>query len=153
MTEAPVESEAPGDDDDENDSNEESNQDDDDSQEDDDHEPSYTPRSRENLERILGLTDSEASKELSGLVDKATQTILKELKGIYENAIKPLETTYKYRDLSNRHFGGEKYHCRWHDIITEQLIWFWLELWRSWNLFQAHGCFHGTMVRWKVDHY
>ena len=112
MTEAPVESEAPGDDDDENDSNEESNQDDDDSQEDDDHEPSYTPRSRENLERILGLTDSEASKELSGLVDKATQTILKELKGIYENAIKPLETTYKYRDLSNRHFGGEKYHCR-----------------------------------------
>lgn len=31
--------------------------------------------------------------------------VLKDLKKIYENAIKPLENLYKYRDLSNRHFG------------------------------------------------
>lgn len=31
--------------------------------------------------------------------------ILKELKKVFDNAIKPLETMYKYRDLSNRHFG------------------------------------------------
>lgn len=31
--------------------------------------------------------------------------ILKELKKTYDNAVKPLETMYKYRELSNRHFG------------------------------------------------
>lgn len=31
--------------------------------------------------------------------------ILKELKKVFDNAIHPLEATYKYRDLSNRHFG------------------------------------------------
>lgn len=38
---------------------------------------------------------------MSGLTDKT----LKELKKVYEQAIKPLETTYRYRELSNRHFG------------------------------------------------
>lgn len=36
---------------------------------------------------------------------KVADVILKDLKRIYETNIKPLETTYKYRDLSNRHFG------------------------------------------------
>jgi N-terminal EH-domain containing protein len=31
--------------------------------------------------------------------------VLKELKKIYDNAVKPLETMYKYRELSNRHYG------------------------------------------------
>ena len=38
---------------------------------------------------------------MSGLTEKT----LKELKKIYEHAIRPLETTYQYRELSNRHFG------------------------------------------------
>lgn len=38
-------------------------------------------------------------------VNKAADIILRDLKRIYDNAIKPLETVYKYRDLSNRHFG------------------------------------------------
>ncbi|CAG7821224.1 unnamed protein product, partial [Allacma fusca] len=85
---------------DDDNSNESTEDDDDDSDEN-----SYVPRSREHLDRILALADTEKSKELSTLVDKATQTTLKELKSVYENAIKPLETLYKYRDLSNRHFG------------------------------------------------
>lgn len=36
---------------------------------------------------------------------KVAENTLKDLKKIYENSIKPLETLYKYRDLSNRHFG------------------------------------------------
>jgi hypothetical protein len=31
--------------------------------------------------------------------------VLKELKRVFDNAIHPLESMYKYRDLSNRHFG------------------------------------------------
>lgn len=36
---------------------------------------------------------------------KTGEVILKDLKKVFDNAIKPLETLYKYRDLSNRHFG------------------------------------------------
>lgn len=36
---------------------------------------------------------------------KTGDVILKDLKKVFDNAIKPLETLYKYRDLSNRHFG------------------------------------------------
>lgn len=36
---------------------------------------------------------------------KVAEKTLQDLKKIYENAIKPLEALYKYRDLSNRHFG------------------------------------------------
>lgn len=38
-------------------------------------------------------------------LQKVADKTLEDLKKIYENAIKPLETLYKYRDLSNRHFG------------------------------------------------
>ena len=34
-----------------------------------------------------------------------TESTLKDLKKVYENSIKPLETIYKYKELSNRHFG------------------------------------------------
>lgn len=48
--------------------------------------------------------DSE-SDEKEAAINKVADVILKDLKRIYENAIKPLETLYKYRDLSNRHFS------------------------------------------------
>ena len=34
-----------------------------------------------------------------------TDGTLKDLKKVYENSIKPLENIYKYKELSNRHFG------------------------------------------------
>jgi hypothetical protein len=40
------------------------------------------------------------------ILAKTTDTTLKELKRVYDNAIKPLEMLFKYRELSNRHFGG-----------------------------------------------
>lgn len=46
--------------------------------------------------------DSEAKEQV---LEKVVETTLKDLKRYYENAIKPLEVLYKYRDLSNRHFG------------------------------------------------
>jgi len=49
------------------------------------------------------LDDESIDKESA--IQKVSDTVLKDLKRIYENAIKPLETLYKYRDLSNRHFG------------------------------------------------
>lgn len=67
----------------------------------------YEPRSRAHVTQILGLDDSEETKNTFTLLDKVTTSTLKELKSTYENAIKPLEHLYKYRDLSNRHFGGK----------------------------------------------
>ena len=49
------------------------------------------------------MDDESIDKESA--IQKVSDTVLKDLKRIYENAIKPLETLYKYRDLSNRHFG------------------------------------------------
>lgn len=49
------------------------------------------------------MDDDAEEKEQA--INKVADVILKELKRIYENAIKPLETLYKYRDLSNRHFS------------------------------------------------
>lgn len=66
----------------------------------------YEPRSRDHMEKILGLDGLPSTENLFKLLEKITSSTLKELKGIYENAIKPLEMMYKYRDLSNRHFGG-----------------------------------------------
>lgn len=88
------------DDDDESGENDESDEDDE-----DEVEP-YIPRSRGHVTEILGLDDSDRTKTTFTLLDQATQITLKALKRIYENAIHPLEKTYKYRDLSNRHFGG-----------------------------------------------
>jgi len=55
---------------------------------------------------LLKLDDENAEKERA--IQKEADIILRDLKRLYDNAIKPLETTYKYRDLSNRHFGGER---------------------------------------------
>lgn len=46
--------------------------------------------------------ESEAKEEV---LAKVAESTLKDLKKYYETAIKPLESQYKYRDLSNRHFG------------------------------------------------
>lgn len=45
------------------------------------------------------------------------EIILRDIKRIYENAVKPLETLYKYRDLSNRHFSDP-------EIFSKPLILF-----------------------------
>lgn len=50
-------------------------------------------------------------------LQKTAEVTLNNLKKIYENAIKPLETLYKYRDLSNRHFGDS-------EIFSKPLILF-----------------------------
>lgn len=60
-------------------------------------------RARRHVHDILKLDDE--FKEEEELVAKTVDTTLKELKRLYDNTIKPLETLYKYRDLSNRHFG------------------------------------------------
>jgi len=60
-------------------------------------------RDRSHIDEILHLNeDSTAQNEV---LEKIADKTLNDLKKIYENAIKPLETLYKYRDLSNRHFG------------------------------------------------
>lgn len=76
-------------------------------QEDDDEEQIIlvptAPRSREHIESILGLDEQarDASKR-TGPISDAT---LKELKNIYGASIKPLEATFKYQDISNRHMS------------------------------------------------
>lgn len=60
-------------------------------------------RDRTHVAELLRLDVESDDKEAA--VDKAADVILKDLKRIYENAIKPLEQLYKYRDLSNRHFS------------------------------------------------
>ncbi|XP_015123869.1 sarcalumenin [Diachasma alloeum] len=60
-------------------------------------------RPREHLNQILRLDQDNEIKEAA--IEKASDVILKELKRLYDTAIKPLEALYKYRDLSNRHFG------------------------------------------------
>lgn len=47
----------------------------------------------------------ESSNAREKAVDNVAEIILRDIKRTYENAIKPLEVMYKYRDLSNRHFG------------------------------------------------
>ncbi|XP_075234886.1 uncharacterized protein LOC142332364 [Lycorma delicatula] len=60
-------------------------------------------RSRDHLAEILRLGPEAAETEQ--LLSKTIDITLRELKRLYDNAIKPLEMLYKYRDLSNRHFG------------------------------------------------
>ncbi|VEN56327.1 unnamed protein product, partial [Callosobruchus maculatus] len=60
-------------------------------------------RPREHVEQLLKLDDH--SSETEEIVNHISEVTLRELKKLYENAIKPLEVLYKYRDLSNRHFG------------------------------------------------
>ncbi|RVE45419.1 hypothetical protein evm_009937 [Chilo suppressalis] len=60
-------------------------------------------RSREHITKILRLDEDESEAEL--IIERSADIVLRELKRLYENSIKPLEGMYKYRDLSNRHFG------------------------------------------------
>ena len=62
--------------------------------------PPAEVRSREHISQILGLSD----KSKDGVL-KVTETTLKDLKKVYETSIKGLEKEYKYKELSNRHFG------------------------------------------------
>lgn len=62
-------------------------------------------RNKEHISTILQLDEEEHSD--SEKLKKVTEVTLKELKKLYDSAIKPMEVLYKYRDLSNRHFGGE----------------------------------------------
>lgn len=61
-------------------------------------------RQREHVAQILRLDSESLEKEM--ILAKVADTTLKELKRVYDNAIKPLEMLFKYRELSNRHFGG-----------------------------------------------
>lgn len=58
-------------------------------------------RSRDKLEAILGL--DEVSKDVEARTSPIADVTLKELKKIYEGTIVPLESLYKYQDISNRH--------------------------------------------------
>jgi len=55
---------------------------------------------------LLKLDEENEEKERA--IQREADIILRDLKRLYDNAIKPLETMYKYRDLSNRHFGGKR---------------------------------------------
>ncbi|XP_066590134.1 sarcalumenin [Prorops nasuta] len=60
-------------------------------------------RPREHINQLLRLDEENEEKESA--IEKTADIILRDLKRLYDNAIQPLETLYKYRDLSNRHFG------------------------------------------------
>ncbi|XP_045778848.1 sarcalumenin [Maniola jurtina] len=60
-------------------------------------------RSRDHIIQILRLDEDASEAEL--IIEKSADIVLRDLKRLYENSIKPLEVLYKYRDLSNRHFG------------------------------------------------
>ena len=66
-------------------------------------EPLFDPppkqvRSRAHIEKILGTGQANLNENL-------VSGTLKDLKKIYTNSILPLESAYKYRELSHRHFG------------------------------------------------
>lgn len=60
-------------------------------------------RPRDHIAQLLKL--DEESVETEKIISRVADITLRDLKKLYENAIKPLEVLYKYRDLSNRHFG------------------------------------------------
>lgn len=60
-------------------------------------------RPRDHINQLLKLDEENEEKERA--IQKIADIVLKELKRVYDNAIQPLESLYKYRDLSNRHFG------------------------------------------------
>lgn len=72
-------------------------------------------RSREHMAQILRLNAEKEEQEK--LLSKTIENTLRELKKLYDIAIKPLEILYKYRDLSNRHFGDP-------EIFSKPLILF-----------------------------
>lgn len=60
-------------------------------------------RSRDHITQILRLDEEASEAELT--IERSADIVLRDLKRLYEGSIKPLEGVYKYRDLSNRHFG------------------------------------------------
>jgi len=75
----------------------------DDMDDDDDDEWLFEPpppmiRSRAHIDQVMTFEDEEEP-------GKVVDDTLKDLRKIYENSIKPLEDIYKYKELSNRHFG------------------------------------------------
>ncbi|XP_035738896.1 sarcalumenin-like [Vespa mandarinia] len=60
-------------------------------------------RPRDHINQLLKLDEENEEKERA--IQKVSDVVLRDLKKLYDNAIQPLETLYKYRDLSNRHFG------------------------------------------------
>ncbi|XP_030369603.1 sarcalumenin isoform X2 [Scaptodrosophila lebanonensis] len=72
-------------------------------------------RSRQHITELLQLDDEFNAREKA--TDNVAEIILRDIKRIYESAIKPLETMYKYRDLSNRHFSDP-------EIFSKPLILF-----------------------------
>ncbi|XP_055385225.1 protein starmaker [Condylostylus longicornis] len=73
------------------------------------------PRDRSHINELLHLDDEYEEQEHA--LDNVAEVILRDIKRIYENAVKPLETLYKYRDLSNRHFSDP-------EIFSKPLILF-----------------------------
>ncbi|XP_065077038.1 titin isoform X3 [Ochlerotatus camptorhynchus] len=72
-------------------------------------------RDTSHVYELLHINDQSAQKEEA--LQKVAGVILRDLKKIYDTAIKPLENLYKYRDLSNRHFGDP-------EIFSKPLILF-----------------------------
>ncbi|XP_034488481.1 sarcalumenin isoform X2 [Drosophila innubila] len=72
-------------------------------------------RSRQHITELLQLDEEFNAREKA--TDNVADIILRDIKKIYENAVKPLETLYKYRDLSNRHFSDP-------EIFSKPLILF-----------------------------
>ncbi|KPU80423.1 uncharacterized protein Dana_GF18617, isoform C [Drosophila ananassae] len=72
-------------------------------------------RSRQHISELLQLDEEFNAREKA--TDNVAEIILRDIKRIYENAIKPLETVYKYRELSNRHFSDP-------EIFSKPLILF-----------------------------
>lgn len=72
-------------------------------------------RPRDHINQILRLDMNNEDREAA--VERAAGIVLKDLKKLYDTAIQPLETLFKYRDLSNRHFGDP-------EIFSKPLILF-----------------------------
>ncbi|KOX77572.1 hypothetical protein WN51_10998 [Melipona quadrifasciata] len=85
-----------------------------------------------NVAQLLKLDEENEEKERA--IEKNADVILKELKRVYDNAIQPLESLYKYRDLSNRHFGGKHKD-------------------KSGNIFKATSSLYGSVERWEILHH
>lgn len=73
-------------------------------------------RPRDHINQLLKLDEENEEKERA--IQKFSDVVLRDLKKLYDNAIQPLETLYKYRDLSNRHFGGKRYRNSFSRIAT-----------------------------------
>lgn len=58
-----------------------------------------------NLNKTTVIITDLINFSTENALKKTGDVILKDLKRIYDSSVKPLESMYKYRDLSNRHFG------------------------------------------------